>query len=135
LSTVETEERLWGAVMAQFLANAQMSDPRYQNFKVLVKFDGRVVAAANDIQLSTRSEVAEYRPGGYPTLAVKAPGRLKYDAITLKRGLTYDTGFGQWAAGARQKTVGPRPLLFCKDVTLEFYSPAGVKIKTGSGLL
>jgi phage tail-like protein len=46
------------------------------------------------------TEVVKHRAGGDPGLSVKAPGRDKYEPITLKRGVTHDSGFANWAAAA-----------------------------------
>ena len=43
------------------------------------------------------TEVVEHRSGGDPSTAHKSPGRQKYDAITLERGLTQDLNFHDWA--------------------------------------
>jgi phage tail-like protein len=117
--------------MAQLQANPQTLDARYQNFKVLVKFDGKVVAAASEIHLPKRSaEIIEYRSGGDPLSVRKLPGRTKYEPITLQRGVTSDPGFSQWAAGVRQRGNGRRASIFLKDIALEIYGPAGVKVRT-----
>jgi phage tail-like protein len=51
--------------------------------------------------LAKSPEVVKHREGGDPGASIKAPGRDKYDPITLKRGVTQDTGFASWAASAK----------------------------------
>ena len=47
--------------------------------------------------LKRTTEVVEHRSGGDPSTSHKSPGRQKYDAITLERGLTQDMNFHDWA--------------------------------------
>jgi len=47
--------------------------------------------------LKRTTEVVEHRSGGDPSSSHKSPGRQKYDAITMERGLTQDTNFHDWA--------------------------------------
>ena len=58
-----------------------------------------------------------------------SPGRTKYEAITLDRGLTQDLAFHQWAGLVWnfKSKLGPEVSLasFRKDVYLEFYNEAG----------
>src|SRR3569833_4748530 len=83
--------------MAQFTVNAQRFDP-YKNFKFRVKWDGRYVAGVSKVSALKRStEVVEHREGGDPSSARKSPGRTKYAALTLERGVTHDTEFEKWA--------------------------------------
>jgi phage tail-like protein len=83
--------------MAQFSVNASRFDP-YKNFKFRVKWDGRYVAGVAKVGALKRStEVVEHREGGDPSTSRKSPGRTKYEAITLERGVTHDTEFEKWA--------------------------------------
>ena len=85
--------------MAQFSVNAQRFDP-YKNFKFRVKWDGRIrrwPASARSARSSASTEVVEHREGGDPSTSRKSPGRTKYEAITLERGVTHDTEFEKWA--------------------------------------
>ena len=78
-------------------ANAQRFDP-YKNFKFRVKWDGKYVAGVSKVSaLKRTTEVVKHREGGDPSSGRKSPGRTKYDAITLERGVTHDTEFEQWA--------------------------------------
>ena len=78
---------------------AQRLDP-YKNFRFRLKWDGRTVAAVNRIGglVAPAADVVEHRAGGDPSTSHKSPGRNKFEAITLERGLTQDLEFQQWAS-------------------------------------
>ena len=83
--------------MAEFSVNTQRFDP-YKNFKFRIKWDGRYVAGISKVgALKRTSEVVEHREGGDASTSRKSPGRTKYDAITLERGVTHDTEFEKWS--------------------------------------
>jgi phage tail-like protein len=117
--------------MTQFTVNARRFDP-YKNFKFRVKWDGRYVAGISKVSaLKRTTEVVEHREGGDPSTSRKSPGRTKYDAITLERGVTHDTDFEQWAnkvwnfgsgAGSEVSLAD-----FRKDVILDVFNEAGQK--------
>jgi len=50
----------------------------------------------------------EYREGGNP-IVLKSPGRTTYDAVTMERGITFDTDFQDWA-NTVQKLVKGAPV-------------------------
>lgn len=115
--------------MAQFTANAQRFDP-YKNFKFRVKWDGRYVAGVSKLSaLKRTTEVVEHRDGADPSTARKSPGRSKYEAITLSRGVTHDVEFEQWANKVWNygSGLGAEVSLkdFRKDVIIELYNEAG----------
>jgi phage tail-like protein len=115
--------------MAQFTVNAQRFDP-YMNFKFRVKWDGRYVAGISKVSSLKRStEVVEHREGGSPSSAHKSPGRTKFEAITLERGVTHDTNFEQWANKVWNlgSGLGSEVSLkdFRKDLIIEVYNEAG----------
>jgi len=113
--------------MAQFSVNAQRFDP-YKNFKFRVKWDGRYVAGISKVSALKRStEVVEHREGGDPSTSRKSPGRTKFEAITLDRGVTHDKDFEQWANKVWNFGNNPEVSLkdFRKDVIIEFYNEAG----------
>ena len=111
--------------MAEFTVNAQRFDP-YKNFKFRVKWDGRYVAGISKVSpLRRTTEVIEFREGGSLNVAHKSPGRTKYDAIILERGLTQDLDFENWA-NLVYKFDGEVSLAnFRKDITLELLNEAG----------
>ena len=115
--------------MAQFSVNAQRFDP-YKNFKFRVKWDGRYVAGISKVGALKRStELVEHREGGDPSTTRKSPGRTKYEAITLERGVTHDTEFEKWANKVWNfgSGLGSEVSLqdFRKDVIIEIYNEAG----------
>ena len=103
--------------MAQFSVNPQRFDP-YKNFKFRVKWDGRYVAG-----------ISKHREGGDPSTGRKSPGRTKFEAVTLERGVTHDTEFEKWANKVWNfgSGLGSEVSLadFRKDIILEFYNEAG----------
>jgi phage tail-like protein len=115
--------------VAQFSVNTQRLDP-YKGFLYKLKWDGKYVAGISKCSALKRStEVVEHRDGGDPTTAHKSPGRTKFEAITLERGLTQDLEFHDWAGlvwnfGA---ALGSQVSLanFRKNIYLEFYNEAG----------
>jgi phage tail-like protein len=115
--------------MAQFTVNASRFDP-YKNFKFRVIWDGKAVAGVSKISALKRStEVIEHREGGDPSTSRKSPGRTKYEAITLERGVTHDPAFEQWVNKVWNFGAGLGAEVslkdFRKDVTLELYNEAG----------
>jgi phage tail-like protein len=118
--------------MAQFSVNPQRFDP-YKNFKFRVKWDGRYVAGVSKVGgLKRTTELVEHREGGDPSTSRKSPGRTKYEAITIDRGVTHDTEFEQWAnkvwnfgggAGAESSLAD-----FRKDITIDLFNEAGQKV-------
>ena len=115
--------------MAQFSVNAQRFDP-YKNFKFRVKWDGRYVAGISKVgSLKRSTEVVEHREGGDPSTSRKSPGRTKYEAIMLERGVTHDTEFEKWANKIWNfgSGLGAEVSLkdFRKDIILEIYNEAG----------
>jgi len=115
--------------MAQFSVNPQRFDP-YKNFKFRIKWDGRYVAGVSKCSALKRStEVVEHREGGDPSTSRKSPGRTKYEAITLERGVTHDPEFEKWANKVWNygSGLGAEVSLkdFRKDVLLEVYNEAG----------
>lgn len=115
--------------MAQFSVNTQRFDP-YKNFKFRVKWDGRYVAGISKVgALKRTSEVVEHREGGDASTGRKSPGRVKYDAIMLERGVTHDTEFEKWAnkLWLQGAGLGSEVSLkdFRKDIILELYNEAG----------
>jgi phage tail-like protein len=115
--------------MALFPANPSRFDP-YKNFKFRVKWDGKYVLAVSKISsLKRTTDVVEHREGGDPSTSRKSPGRTKYDAITLERGLTQDLNFHDWAGLVWNYGAGLGSQVglakFRKDLYLEVYNEAG----------
>jgi phage tail-like protein len=115
--------------MAQFTVNASRFDP-YKNFKFRVKWDGKYVAGVSKCSaLKRTTEVVEHREGGDPSTSRKSPGRSKFEAITLERGVTHDVEFEQWANKVWNfgSGLGSEVSLkdFRKDIMIEVYNEAG----------
>jgi phage tail-like protein len=115
--------------MAQFSVNARRFDP-YKNFKFRVKWEGRYVAGISKVgALKRTTELVEHREGGDPSTSRKSPGRNKFDAISLERGVTHDTEFEKWAnkVWAIGAGLGAEVSLkdFRKDIIIEVYNEAG----------
>lgn len=118
--------------MAQFTVNANRFDP-YKNFKFRVKWDGRYVAGVSKVGALKRStEIVEHREGGDPSTSRKSPGRTKYEAVTLERGVTHDLEFERWANKVWNfgSGLGAEVSLkdFRKDISIEVYNEAGQKV-------
>ncbi|WPB55034.1 phage tail protein [Xylophilus sp. GOD-11R] len=115
--------------MAQFSVNATRFDP-YKNFKFRVKWDGRYVAGISKVGALKRStDLVEHREGGDPSSSRKSPGRTKFDAITLERGVTHDTEFEKWANKVWNFGAGMGAEVslkdFRKDLIIEVFNEAG----------
>lgn len=115
--------------MPQFTVNPQRFDP-YKNFKFRIKWDGKYVAGVSKVSgLRRNTEVVEHREGGDPSTSRKSPGRTRYEAITLERGVTHDAEFEQWANKVWHLGAGPGAEVslkdFRKDVIIDLYNEAG----------
>ena len=115
--------------MATFSTNAKRLDP-YKNFKFRVKWDGKYVAGISKVgALKRTTELVEHREGGDPSTSRKSPGRTKYEAITLERGVTHDTEFEKWANKVWNygSGLGSEIALedFRKDLIIEVMNEAG----------
>jgi phage tail-like protein len=118
--------------MAEFTVNPQRFDP-YKNFKFKVLLDGKVVAGVSKVSaLKRTTEVVEHREGGDPSKSRKSPGRNKFEAITLERGVTHDPAFENWANKVWNLANGFGAEVslkdFRKDVSIEVYNEAGQKV-------
>ena len=119
-------------IMAEFTVNPTRFDP-CKNFKFRVMWDGRYVAGVSKVgALKRTTEVVEHREGGDPSTARLSPGRTKFDAITLERGVTHDTAFEDWAAKVWNLGAGPGKEVavadFRKDIVIDIYNEAGQKV-------
>ena len=115
--------------MAEFSVNPKRFDP-YKNFKFRVRWDGRFVAGVSKIGALKRStEVVEHRVGGDSSTGRKSPGRTKFEAIMLERGVTHDEEFERWAnlVWNVEAGLGAEVSLadFRKDIIIEMYNEAG----------
>ena len=114
-----------------FVVNAHRIDP-YKNFKFRVKWEGRYVAGVSKVSALRRTtEVVTHREGGDPSTGRKSPGRSKFEAITLERGVTHDPEFENWANKVWDFGAGPGAESslkdFRKDVIVDVFNEAGQK--------
>ena len=92
--------------MPEFIVNTHRIDP-YKNFKFRVKWDGKYVAGVSKVSaLKRTTEVVKHREGGDPSSSRKSPGRSEYEAVTLERGVTFNSDFEEWANAAQLLTNG-----------------------------
>ncbi|SNS14435.1 conserved hypothetical phage tail region protein [Geodermatophilus pulveris] len=120
--------------MAQFNVNVTRFDP-YKNFKFRVRWEGRDVAGISKVgALKRTTEVVEHREGGDPSTSRRSPGRSKYEAITLERGITHDEEFEAWANKVWHygNGLGQEMSLqdFRRDILIDLYNEAGQVVKT-----
>jgi phage tail-like protein len=90
-----------------FPANLGRFDP-YKGYRFLVYFGKSTspVAAVSKVgALKRSSDVIEYKEGGQ-AIILKGLGRMKYEPITLERGVTQDTDFSDWADSAQRLDNG-----------------------------
>jgi phage tail-like protein len=121
--------------MALFPKNPQRLTP-YANFRFKVKWDNDYVLGVSKVSgLSRSTQVIQHREGGDPSPIHLAPGQTEYGPITLERGVSYDVTFEQWAnkvfdwTNSSSATGENTSLLdFRKDITIEVYNEAGMKV-------
>jgi phage tail-like protein len=113
--------------MTQFSVNTHRVNP-YGQFKFRVRWDGRIVAGISYVSgLERHTEVVEYREGGQPNIHRKAPALTSFTPIVLKRGITHDTAFEQWANLVWNPAGNPEIALkdFRKDILIELLNETG----------
>jgi phage tail-like protein len=75
-------------------------DP-YKSHLFLVEIDGITQASFSDCSgFASHVDVIEYREGGDPNTVRKLPGKISYQDITLKRGLTSSSELYDWHMSA-----------------------------------
>jgi phage tail-like protein len=113
--------------MVQFSVNPTRVDP-YKKFKFRVKWDNKVVAGVSKMSpLSRTTDVITYREGGDSSVDRKSPGRTRFGAIVLERGVTHDQEFENWANLVFNKKTDSMSLKnFRKDIVIELLNEAGV---------
>ena len=85
-----------------FTVNIGRYDP-YKTYRFLVYFSPSTtpVAAVSKVSsLKRSSDVIDYKEGG-DAIILKGLGRMKYEPITMERGVTFDTDFEDWANAAQ----------------------------------
>jgi phage tail-like protein len=114
--------------MAEFTVNATRFDP-YKQFMFRVRWDGNYVAGLSKMSALKRStDPIVHRVGGDPSAERKSPGKTKYEAVTLERGVTHDTEFEKWA-NLVHSLQNPMSLKnFRKDITVDVFNEADQKV-------
>jgi len=111
-----------------FTVNAHRVDP-YKNFKFRVKnaVGTTVLGVHKTSALKRTTEVVLHRNGNDNSHDSPSPGRTKYEAITLERGITHDTEFELWANMVHPYAGDPAMDLvnYKQELTLEVMNEKG----------
>lgn len=113
--------------MTQFSVNPHRVYP-YSQFKFRVRWDGRLVPGVSYVSgLARQTSVVEYREGGQSNIHRKEPALTAFAPLVLKRGVTHDTTFEQWANLVWNLAGNPEIALkdFRKDISIELLNEAG----------
>jgi phage tail-like protein len=115
--------------MAEFPVNPHRFDP-YKDFKFRVWWDGRIVAGVSFVSALRRTtDVISHRSGADPSRSRRSPGPSSHEPITLKRGVTHDPDFEDWANKVWPLSAPPELEVsltdFRKDITIELLNEAG----------
>lgn len=106
----------------------------YKNYKFQIRWHGKVVAGFGKVSsFDKRTGKGSHRGSANASPRNKGSGRTEYDAITLERGVTVDTGFDQWAKVQNfGDALGSEVSLanFRKDLFLDFMNEAGQKTRS-----
>ena len=114
--------------MAQFVVNANRFDP-YKSFMFRVKWDNKYVAGLSKMSALKRStDPVVHRDGADPSTDHKSPGKSKYDAVTLERGVTHDTAFEEWANKVHSLDSPMSLKSFRKDIVVDIFNEANQKV-------
>lgn len=117
--------------MPQFTVNANRIDP-YRNFKFHVRWDNRIVAGVSKVSALKRStEMVSHREGNDVSTPRHSPGATSFEAITLERGVTFDSDFEDWA-NLVYSTQGDGAVSlanFRKDIKINVLNLQGVVVR------
>jgi phage tail-like protein len=118
--------------VALFTVNTQRYDP-YKSYRFLVYFGTSttpVAAVSKVTALKRTTDVIEYKAGG-DNIIRKGPGRMKYEPVTMERGVSFDTGFITWADYTQKLDQG-HPTTSLKnlrqEITVALCNEAGVAV-------
>ena len=94
-----------------------------------VKWDGQYVAGLSKMSALKRStDPVVHREGGDPSHERKSPGKTKFDAVTLERGVTHDLAFEQWANLVHSLEAPISLKNFRKDIVVDVFNEADQKV-------
>jgi phage tail-like protein len=105
----------------------------YKNFRFQVKWNNAggnpiTVAGVSKVSgLKWTTEVVSHREGNDPSTPRHSPGRTSFEAITLERGVTFNTDFEEWASlvYAPGAIGGVSLANFKKNLTIELLNTQG----------
>jgi len=116
-----------------FSVNIGRADP-YKSYRFLVYFQPSttpVAAVSKVTALKRTTDVIEYKEGGY-NIITKGIGRMKYDPVTLERGITQDNDFLNWA-DAVQRLDNSSPVVTLskmrKEIHIHLLNEAGQPVR------
>jgi phage tail-like protein len=115
--------------MPRMIASSDRFDP-YRSFRFRVKWDNQYVAGLTKMgALKRTTEMVEYREAGINITSRKLPGKSSYQAVTLEKGVTYDTAFEDWANSVNDFASHSITALgeFRKNITVDVFNEAGQK--------
>ena len=75
--------------------------------------------------LKRSTDPVVHREGGDPSHDRKSPGKTKYDAVTLERGVTHDADFENWANLVHSLDSPLSLKNFRKDIVVDVFNEAG----------
>jgi phage tail-like protein len=103
-------------------------DP-YKTFMFRVSWDGTYVAGLTQMSaLKRTTTVLAERDGADPARERKSPGVTKYEAVTLKRGVTLDDKFEKWAQLVHDLKNPISLTKFRKNLLVDVFNEAGQKV-------
>jgi phage tail-like protein len=107
------------------------NDP-YRNYRLRVVFDGRFVAGLNKMSALKGATMGDQMPPPPGRLLkVPIPGRTKFEAVTLERGVTDDPGFDAWARRVHEAGVQAASLKGARrDLQVQMLDEAGQVVRT-----
>jgi phage tail-like protein len=118
--------------VAIFPVNTTRYDP-YKSYRFLVYFatsQTPVAAVSKVTALKRSSDVIDYREGGY-NIILKGLGRMKYEPVTMERGITQDLDFITWADAAQRLDQG-HPIttlsLLRREIKIQLCNEAGLPV-------
>lgn len=114
----------------QFVVNTQRFDP-YKTFRFQVWWEGKLVAGISKVSaLNQTVDPVEHREGGDPITKRKSPTTVKFNDITLERGLTHDPEFENWAKLVwNNENTGISLKDFRKDIRIVLLNEQGTPVK------
>lgn len=119
--------------MPAFSVNIGRADP-YKSYRYLVYFDPSttpVAAVCKVTALKRVTDVIEYKEAGF-NIITKGVGRMKYDPVTLERGITQDNDFLNWADAVQRLDNGSPVVTLSqlrKEVRIHLLNEAGQPVR------